>query len=136
MPDIDWDAEAVAMANHVCERMFNVHRGAIPWRQLGIAVLFGNDGYTEDDRSKREVSHLRGKMVDIESKVLGFGVNSEDGYSWAMLVLHPAWLEVATLKDYVGQAGVLCGYGNAAVQGSLGSKTLAEESPRPDHSAN
>ena len=55
----DWNAEAATMAQYVFDNMFEAHRGAMPWNQEGISVVFGNDGYGKDDRAKNEVAMVR-----------------------------------------------------------------------------
>jgi hypothetical protein len=82
----DWNAEAVSMANYVYEHMFEAHRGAMPWKQDGITVVFGNDGYSSDKRARNAVKMLRKFLDSRETPVLGFGVDSEAGHSWAMSV--------------------------------------------------
>src|SRR5262249_9169718 len=41
------------LARHICLGMFEAHRGAFPRRNE--LVVFGNDGYAEDERARREV---------------------------------------------------------------------------------
>ena len=85
----DWNAEAATMADYVFTNMFESHRGAMPWKQEGITVAFGNDGYEgdeEDQRAKREVALIRGYLDEMGIPILGFGVDQEDEFSWAMLV--------------------------------------------------
>ena len=98
MKSIDWNAEAVKMAIHAGTHMMKAHRGAMEWRQVGIYVIFGNDGYAADagtddydPRAEAEVGVLRDFLEGPEMKrdgveVLGFGIDPTDGYSWAMLV--------------------------------------------------
>src|SRR5262245_46722961 len=92
MKQFDWNTEAAKMADYVGEEMFEAHRGAMPWRQIGISVVFGNDGYEDqpgeesDSRAKREVALVRGTLEREGVDVLGFGTCPGDGYSWAMLV--------------------------------------------------
>jgi hypothetical protein len=86
MAEIDWQAEATAAANFAFAEMFEAHRGAIPWRDLGVSVAFGNDGYTQDERSQRDVVVLRDLLAGVGLVELGFGTDPEDGYTWALLV--------------------------------------------------
>jgi hypothetical protein len=85
---IDWDAEATKMAVYVNERMFAAHRGAMPWKEVGVAVVFGNDGYGIDGEPdvRGYVALLRRSLEDAGIPILGFGVDPGEGYSWAMLV--------------------------------------------------
>ena len=52
----------------------------------GIQVIFGNDGFLKDPKVRHEVRILRRllKLKGIEE--LGFGVDSTDGKSWAVVV--------------------------------------------------
>src|SRR4051812_42551482 len=74
------------MARYVRDNMFEAHRGAMPWKQDGVTVIFGNDGYDQDDRVREAVSRVRAALNRDGIEVLGFGVEPEEGYSWAMLV--------------------------------------------------
>jgi hypothetical protein len=119
---IDWDAEAVAMADHVGHEMFAAHRGAMWWRRVGVSVVFGNDGYAvrsggrfhegelrpvDDPRPRREVALVREVLAKQGIEVLGFGTSSGNGYSWAMLVQTD---DRAMLESVVWQAwDVACG---------------------------
>ena len=87
MKPIDWNAEAARAADHVtCTELFKAHRGAIPWGNLGVVVVFGNDSYTKDERARREVEFVREFLRTEGLTELGFGVDSDEGYSWAMIV--------------------------------------------------
>jgi hypothetical protein len=148
---IDWDAEAVAMADYVVERMFSAHRGVMPWRQTGVAVIFGNDGYggsyenpDGDPRVKKEVELVREALAGLGIDVFGFGVESaEDHYSWAMLVRSD---DLGRLNSIAWQSWeVACGVRSeidpnlelvGGVQPGIAWKTIAEAGIRPDHSAN
>jgi hypothetical protein len=136
MPQIDWNAEAAAMARHVNEEMMSAHRGAMPWLQVGISVVFGNDGYScsEDQRAKDEVDRVRRTLEDLGVKILGFAVSPGEGYSWAMLV-ETDHLEM--LSDLVWRSwdrGVLDGY--ASYQRSIALAAIEKSGIKPDHSAN
>jgi hypothetical protein len=71
--EVNWDNEATAMANYVDKKMPWVHRGAMPWRQVGISVVFGNDCYSTDERARDEVAWVRDRLGELGIKVLGFG---------------------------------------------------------------
>jgi hypothetical protein len=64
-------------------------RGAIPLKNDGgretLMAVFGNDGYEQDTRVRREVELLRHCLDEASMKELGFGI-SEDGFSWALVV--------------------------------------------------
>jgi hypothetical protein len=82
----DWGVEAARMADHVARRMSEVRRGAIPWSHPGVAVIFGNDGRAADRRAGDTVAAVRQALQERGIKILGFGVDSAGGSSWAMLV--------------------------------------------------
>jgi hypothetical protein len=86
--EMDWQAAASEAATYVSRNLMAAHRGAMPWRHLGIAVVFGNDGYSceDDSRPREEVDSVRGRLRERGIEELGFGLNAGDGYSWAMLV--------------------------------------------------
>jgi hypothetical protein len=137
--EIDWDAEAVAMAVYVGDHLFSAHRGAMPWRQVGISVVFGNDGYRYDLRTKEEVETVRGVFKARGIKVLGFGVEPEEGYSWAMLVDSD---DAPTLNAIVWVAW-MADAEPEAVQSAFDwwqteevKRAIREAGPKPDHSAN
>ena len=64
--------------------MFSAHRGAIAAH--GLTFVFGNDGYGEDQFSQREVELLREALAANETKEVTFATDTEDGYTWGMLV--------------------------------------------------
>lgn len=82
----DWDAEAKRAANHFRENHHEAHRGAMPWQTLGVCVVFGNDSYRTDERTRFEVELVRQVLTREGIKELGFGLSDEDSGSWAMMV--------------------------------------------------
>jgi hypothetical protein len=132
---IDWDAEAVKMAVYVKERMFPAHRGAMPWRQMGIAVAFGNDGYGVEGGPDipGEVRLLRRVLEDEGIPILGFGVEPEDDYSWAMLVRSD---DVRSLHRDVWRSWESAIGGTNYVQVRIADSVIAEDGIRPDSSPN
>jgi hypothetical protein len=142
---MNWDNEAVAMATHVGDEMFPAHRGAMPWRQLGISVVFGNDGYAKTPWVKDEVARVRELLGEYGIKILGFGLDPEDDYSWAMLVESS---DVDGLNSIVWVAWQWAWSGErpdgkvlqpgafAAFQIREANKATAESGIKPDHSAN
>jgi hypothetical protein len=95
----DWNDEASRMADHVCAHMFSSHRGAMAGQYPGTLVLFGNDGYAQDERTRELVERLGSAVTAGGLQVLGFGVNQPDSYSWALIIRCDAdeWsLQVAT----------------------------------------
>jgi hypothetical protein len=141
MREIDWNAEAVEMANYVSKHMSNVHRGAMAWRQVGIAVVFGNDGYS-DIRTQQEIASLRDDFEESHPRVeeIGFGVDDEENFSWAILVkLHEPGepeFQIGCLNDIVAMTASECGFGNALIQGEIGKLTVIKHRPKTDYSAN
>jgi hypothetical protein len=81
----DRDREATRAADHCSEHLFESQRGAMPWKP-GVIAIFGNDGYSVDGRARDEVAMLRRKLAEAGHAVLGFGVDSQDGFTWALLV--------------------------------------------------
>jgi hypothetical protein len=141
MPKFDWNAEAEAMARYVSKHMDNVYRGAMAWRQVGIAVVFGNDSYV-DTRTQQEIASLRNQLKQTHPRFeeLGFGVDDEQSYSWAMLVkFHKSEepeFQIACLNDIVAMTAAGCGFGNAMFQGADGNPAIREHRPKTDYSAN
>ena len=84
MISINWKLEAEDAAKYVSSNMFEAHRGAIRWKGNGVTCLFGNDGYSSDERSKAEVEYIR-TALDPDREI-AFATGGDDGYSWAMLV--------------------------------------------------
>ncbi len=83
----DWNAEAKRAASYFADNHFRAHRGAAPWQTLGVCVIFGNDDYAGDDRTKAEVAHVRAALKTTGTTELGFGVDDDkEGYTWAMIV--------------------------------------------------
>ena len=92
MKHIDWNAEAVRVANYIARHVLDMRCGALLWHN-GVTVAFGTDGYVEDERSQAIVDLLR-QIVEIPAwkiEHLGFGVNdgTEAGRTWVLL-LDPA----------------------------------------------
>jgi hypothetical protein len=79
-----WDQIATQTAERVEDQLFEAHRGIIQSRHAGVLAAFGNDAYTEDVRTQREVEAARECIRAGGGDVLGFGT-AADGYSWALL---------------------------------------------------
>jgi len=71
-------------ANIIGEMLCEAHRGAIKCRS-GLSIVFANDGYKGNDRSKLEVDLLRQRLEDSAVAELAFGF-CPAGYTWVMLV--------------------------------------------------
>jgi hypothetical protein len=82
---MDWKAEARFAADYACEHLFISHRGAMPWRYVGVTCVFGND-YTKSDHTEREIEILREHLAAEGMTELGFAVDSKDGWTFAILV--------------------------------------------------
>ncbi len=84
---------------------FEVHRGAFWWDEgRRVAVAFGNDGYSTDEKARREVAAVRQLLVEQEGRELGFATDSEDGYCWALACELPADLDPAALESVLWDA--------------------------------
>ena len=59
------------------------NRGVSP--KGSTSVIYGNDGFADDIRSRIEVVRLVQHLSDEEIEILGFGVDG-DGVTWAMEV--------------------------------------------------
>jgi hypothetical protein len=136
MHQIDWDAEAAKVARYVQDELMSAHRGAIPWRRVGVSAVFGNDGYGSP-KVLAEVARVRARLAHFGIKILGFGVSPGDGKSWAMLVEtdHP---RAEALLDCVVWEAWEDGYSdlNFAAQFQAAHAEIARSGIRPDHSAN
>jgi hypothetical protein len=56
---------------------------------LGIRVFFGNDGFLQDHRVRREVAVLRKLLTARNIEILGFGTDTrkkKPGSAWALVV--------------------------------------------------
>ncbi len=83
---VDWNVAAVEAADRIHAHRLADHNGAAGWWKPGIFVAFGNDGYSTDENSRAAVDLLRQRLEDRKITELGFGVDSNGGYTWAMLV--------------------------------------------------
>jgi hypothetical protein len=82
----DRSEEGIQAANYLHEEHFESHRGAVLW-EPGVVVIFGNDGYSQDERTRKEVELVREKLRAAKIKEIGFGTDTaEGGYTWALLV--------------------------------------------------
>ena len=81
------DEAAKAAAEFVGHCLFHRHRGVLDCGDK--VVLFGNDGYDSDARSRKEVELVRSGLEAMGLKTHGFGTGypDEDGNgSWAVVV--------------------------------------------------
>ena len=82
----DWNAAAVEAADRIQAHRFHQHNGAACWWKEGVFVAFGNDGYRQDEASRGALDLLRQRLDDLGIAERGFGVDSDTGYTWAILV--------------------------------------------------
>lgn len=85
----NWNELASRAAEHANDTLFEDHRGVMKWH--GQVVIFGNDGYRQDERARLEVDLLRQHLSEAGIAELGFGLDErgereDQGYTWAMVV--------------------------------------------------
>lgn len=86
---LEWNADAQDCARCQHDEAFSAHRGVVEWG--ATYVIFGNDGFLQDHRTRAQVSILKQKLQDAGIAELGFGLDmrSEDeadrGYTWALV---------------------------------------------------
>ena len=86
MSELDWNAEAEAMAQYVAENLADQPRGAIPGRQTRVCVVFGNELGGDPPAVQDEVTRIRDQLEQEGIRVLGFAAVPGDGATWAMIV--------------------------------------------------
>jgi hypothetical protein len=84
----DSTTTACRLAAKIGRDLFQAHRGVLS-RSDGRLIIFGNDGYRQDQRSRQEVELLRGKLHDGGFTEEGFGTDPADGYTWVLIVAAP-----------------------------------------------
>ena len=81
---------ANAVADHISREMFPPHRGVIevrnPFGGCRCLVAFGNDDYGQDERTRAYVDALLSELVDQGMWDVQLGIDSDEGYTWAILV--------------------------------------------------
>jgi hypothetical protein len=82
------DVNVDRLAEAVGEEFFEALRGVLCFDD-GDLLLFGNDGYTLDERARREARQVEAALLKRGFLVKGFGLCPQ-GYSWALLVAPPA----------------------------------------------
>jgi hypothetical protein len=87
MARIDWNAQAVRAVDYINNKMFEAHRGVVPWHNR-LVIAFGNEGFTDDNAAHDVIAAIRGFTHDSPGIAveLGFGLDSGNGYSWAMIL--------------------------------------------------
>jgi hypothetical protein len=80
---------ANAVANHISDSMFPPHRGVIeirnPFGGCRCLAAFGNDGYSQDDRTRQYAAALVDELSEQGLWDVDLGT-SDDGYTWAIVV--------------------------------------------------
>jgi len=83
---VNYDAEAKRIANYVHTQHTEEHRGVIPLKEPGISVVFGNDDYARDMRTREQVRLLFQDAYETHVDILGFAVDDDAGVAWSMVV--------------------------------------------------
>jgi len=99
MGESDWNAEAEAMAQYVSENLPDVPRGAVEGRQARVSIVFGNDPDRDPPAVQAEISRVRDALDQAGIRILGFGVDLENGHTWAMIVESE---DLPMLNDLIG----------------------------------
>jgi hypothetical protein len=128
----DMDRTAAGIAATIKETLFEAHRGAIPTPFHGILAAFGNDGYTQDERTRAEVERVRELLKAEGIEELGFGVDAEESYTWVLLAKTD---DVDLLNRIVWTAHRETWGGDNPVQEQIAHTTILD-APGPDTSMN
>ena len=83
---MNFDAEAKRIANYVRSQHAEQHRGVIPLKDPGISVVFGNDNYADDMRTREQVRLLFQDAYETHVDILGFAGADDRGAAWSMVV--------------------------------------------------
>jgi hypothetical protein len=75
---------ANAAAEYAGQCLFHIHRGILDCGDKKI--LYGNDGYEEDPRVRKEVELVTAKLNALGHGEPIFG-KGKDGYSWSLVLL-------------------------------------------------
>ena len=78
---------ANAVADYISREMFPPHRGVIevrnPFGGCRCLAAFGNDGYSQDERTRAYADTL---LTELGRHDPVLGIDSDDGYTWAIVV--------------------------------------------------
>lgn len=80
---MDYNQTAAHFANVAVELLFSTRYGHLDGDHY--AAVFSNNGYTEDEKTRLEVSVFRQFLEEAGVKELGFGLD-ESGYTWVMML--------------------------------------------------
>ena len=94
--------DASREADDIAECLFERHRGAYADEGVRV-VVFGNDGFAEDHRSRSEVAQVVEVCLNLGLRLEAFGVCPE-GYTWALVVGCPDGECGETLADDLQRA--------------------------------
>lgn len=90
--------KASTIAEYVGRHMPSAHRGALPYGLPGVLVLFGNDGFATDQRTKREVETVTQSLRLLGAEDLEFGTDKA-GDSWAIIATLPEFPVHTAVRD-------------------------------------
>ena len=79
--------DASGEADDIAECLFERHRGAYA-DEGGSVVVFGNDGFSVDHRSRSEVAQVVDSCLRLGLSLEAFGV-CRGGYTWALILSCP-----------------------------------------------
>lgn len=90
---MNFNARAKKLANYVHSRRLETHRGVMPLGDLEACVVFGNDDYSGDTRTREMVRLLFDACHEAGVPVLGFATNDgtldaadDGGCSWSLVL--------------------------------------------------
>jgi hypothetical protein len=90
---MNYNARAKKLANYVHSRRLEIHRGVMPLGDLEACVVFGNDDYSGNARTREMVRLLFDACHEAGVPVLGFATNDgnmegggDGGCSWSLVL--------------------------------------------------
>jgi hypothetical protein len=86
-----------ALVRRIGDQMLEAHRGAIVWR--GRVVIFGNDGYGQDERVRDYVARLQSRLHATGLEAGELAVDDEDSYTWLIPVTVPNGMTADEVRD-------------------------------------
>jgi hypothetical protein len=75
MNKADWCELAAKTAEKIFQDHFEQHVGALRF-PLNVVAIFGNDGYSQDEKTRQEVETVRNMLPSLQAKELGFGTTT------------------------------------------------------------